>query len=141
MVTQKDLDDYKSLHEKIENRANEVLETYKKVRDEVFTEGFPAHDNGFSTECYSANHVSFSSLNEQEIVYTGEEFWNYGGHESHTLRFPASYLTEGNIENVLRTKFLGQKNEIERQKQLKTRLKEVEERAVLAKLQEKYKNE
>ncbi len=141
MITQEDLGDYKALHEKIENRANEILETYKKIRDEIFGESYPHYENGFSTEYYSANHVSFSSLDEQEIVYTGEEYWNYGGHESHTLRFPSWYLTCINFDEALRTKFRKEKGEIERQKELKVRLKEVEERAVLSKLQEKYKNE
>lgn len=138
MFTEKEFGDYKALYEKVVSRANEILEVYKKIRDEVFCDDCPQYLSGVSTEYYSANHVRFSSVEDQEIIYMGEEFWSRGGHESHVLTLPSRYLTSTDFGEELRDKFLKHKGELEQQNELKLRLKEAEERTLLSKLQEKY---
>ena len=141
MITEKELENYNNLWQKISNRATEILEIYRKVRDEVFGTAFSAYAyTGISTELRSADFVTFSGVDSQDIIYTGEEFWSYGGHESHTLALPLNYLTCENLDDVLRKEFSKEKEELERQEELKIKLKEMEERALFDKLAEKYGN-
>jgi hypothetical protein len=137
-ITQQDIDDFKKLEEKISERANEIIAIYKKVRDEVFGDSYPKYDNSRSTELRSLDFVSFSHLDTLEIVYSGDEFLNYGGHESHTVTLPIWCLTSSNVETTLKLMCEKQKSNHQEKKDAEARLSEDRERALLESLKSKY---
>lgn len=142
MLTQKDISNYNELNDRIYKRAEEVLSIYKKVRNEVFGDKFPKGDGIFPTESYSADYVGFKEIDGESIIFTGDEFWSYGGHQAHMLSLPLNYLTSTDevIEDTLKIKFFEIRDEERRKKELKAKLDEVKEKEMFKKLQEKYGN-
>ena len=137
-ITQQDIDDFKKLEEKISERANEIISIYKKVRDEVFGDNYPRYENYRSTELHSLDFVSFSHLDTLEIIYSGDEFWNYGGHEPHTVALPIWCLTSSDVETTIRMMCEKQKANYQEKKEIEARQLEEKEKALLEGLKSKY---
>lgn len=80
------------------------------------------------------------TLNDDVVEGTGEENWNYGGHEEYYKVFDAEYLTKTNEE--LQKIVLEWNEQKEREKKLKLEVekktREMEERKLLEELKAKY---
>lgn len=134
-LDQNTVDDYFSIYSKIESRAEFLLSEYKRIRDEVFGDAYPKRENGFSTNFRSAEYVYFSLIDDANINYSGDEYWSYGGHESHQLTLPIQYITSDSYVEDFRNEF----EEIKRKSELKIKLAEVEKKAKEKELYEQLK--
>jgi hypothetical protein len=122
-------DKYLELTELVEEEAQRILKTYYMIRYEILGERakFP--------------FLSFIGIEDGDMLFEGDEYWQYGGHEFHSKRLPAFYLTDPDWETIVRkeAEFTAnlKKQQAEKERQTETNT----ERALYEKLKEKYGNE
>ena len=77
VMTQKELDKYIKLQEKFQLRCEEVCGLLIPLND--------SYKCLYDFEIYS---------DPDEVFGEGDEYWEYGGHEHHSQKFPLSFLWE-----------------------------------------------
>ena len=121
-MTEEELKQYMDLNDKFINRCNEIAKIMNRCN-------------------YSYNYIDDWRLDGDDVYGTGDEYWNYGGHESHTVWFDVAWLTKTDEElNKIADEWLD-KQRREKEKKLKEdeAKKREQELAELKRLQEKYK--
>lgn len=88
------------------------------------------------------NKIDFADkfvLEDDTVVWEGDEYWNYGGHEYHSGNFPSEYLTmsDEELKKIVDKKI----EEYNKRQEEKKRLKREAERAARLKEYEKLKAE
>ena len=120
-MTKEELKQYIDLNNKFITRCGEIAQIMKKCN-------------------YSYNYIDNWSLDGDWVHGTGDEYWNYGGHESHTVFFDTVWLAMSDEElNKIADDWL-EKQRIEKAQKLKEEeaKKREQELAELKRLQEKY---
>ena len=121
-MTKEELNQFMDLNDKFVNRCKEVAQIMKRCN-------------------YSYNYIDDWSLDGNSVYGTGYEYWNYGGHEAHSVWFDVTWLTKTDEElNKIADECL---EEQRREKEQKLKEEEAKKReqelAELRRLQEKYK--
>ena len=115
-MTLQELEQYKKLNEQFRNDCDRVCLAFSRYNDEYkFLDTF--------------------SLENGEVFCSGDEYWNYGGHEHYTYSFNAKYLTysdeelETFVDELIdkREKEEQEEKEKEEQKQYENDLKQYNE--------------
>ena len=120
-MTKNELIAFKKMYANFENDCNRVCNILKRFdRDHAFLDTF--------------------KLSDDVVECTGDEYWNYGGHEEYYKVFDAEYLTMTNDElNKMVDEWIEQKEKAERIKQEHAKkVQEEKERKMLQELKEKY---
>lgn len=79
-MTQEELAQYVELCEKFENECNRVCDILKDSKKR----------NG---NCENISYAERFRMADDSVVWEGDEYWSYGGHEEHSGYFPADFLT------------------------------------------------
>jgi len=121
-MTEEELKQFMVLNNKFIKRCEEVAQIMKRCN-------------------YSYNYINDWSLDGDSVYGTGDEYWNYGGHESHSVWFDAKWLTKTDEElNKIADEWLEEQRKEKAQKLKEEEAKKREqELAELKRLQEKYK--
>ena len=72
-MTQNELDKYIELQEKFQNRCEAICKILKPLNNHY-------------------EYLSDFEIVEDEIHGTGDEYWGYGGHETHFSTFPLKFI-------------------------------------------------
>ena len=125
-MTQEELAQYVVLCEKFENECNRVCNILKDSKNR--------HGN-----CEDITYAERFHLSDDSVVWEGDEYWRYGGHEEHSGNFPTDFLTMSDDELL---KVVEKENEEWEARQEKKRREEREkERAKRLAEYEKLKEE
>lgn len=121
-MTKEELNQFIDLNDKFVNRCKEIAQIMKRCN-------------------YSYNYIDDWSLDGNSVCGTGDEYWSYGGHESHTVWFDTAWLTKTDEElNKIADEWLDkQRREKEQKLKEEEAKKREQELAELKRLQEKYK--
>lgn len=121
-MTEEELKQFMDLNDKFVNRCKEIAQIMKRCN-------------------YSYNYIDDWTLDGNSVCGTGDEYWNYGGHESHTVWFDIAWLTKTDEElNKIADDWLDeQRREKEQKLKEEEAKKQEQELAELKRLQEKYK--
>ena len=122
-MTEEEVKQYINLNNKFIDRCNEIAQIMKRWN-------------------YSYGFIDNWSLDGNDSVYgTGDEYWSYGGHESHYVSFDVDWLTKTDEElnEIADTYIEEEKQRQEQEKRAEEEKKRERELAELKRLQEKYK--
>lgn len=84
-MTQEELTQYAELCEKFKNECNRVCG--------IITNSKKRHG-----EYEDIRYAKKFRLSDGSVVWEGDEYWNYGGHEEHSGDFPSDFLTMSDEE-------------------------------------------
>ena len=131
------MESIKALYESyIERKEHPFIEAANSIKDrycEVVNEyTFTVDDKLAKT------YLDFSEVDDGEIIFRGDEYWRYGGHEHHSLGIPEIYFTDTenafeSLEAELKERF----TRLTKEKEDRNRKLELQE---LERLTKKYKN-
>jgi len=137
-MTNERLSQIEEAFQEIEEAAEALLTRYNAIIKEY---KFNEQGEGFGQNNAPNFHVDFSNYDGGILEYYRRETWSYGGEETYYFKLPASYLTNDNWEVELRAKCQAKLDATNLCKRLQAEEKERSERNLLAKLQEKYKEQ
>lgn len=128
MMTKERLVLYAELEQEIHEHAAPLLERYRELRTEVFG----------TCVGHAAHYVSFNHIEDGQLVYEGDDYWSYGGHEHYRLEFPLRALADPDYETSLRAELRTELEEDKSRACRQAKARELRERGVLQQLLKKY---
>lgn len=126
------------LQKEVAAQAKTMLEDFTRHAISILSDGAGKDDTLFKLKFSELAHVCYQYIEDESIVYTGEEFWSYGGHESHRFVLPLSYLFDENWLEIETAKFHKTKADHEAAKIAEQNRVKEREMKKLAELQAKY---
>lgn len=82
-MTQEELTQYVKLCEKFKNECKRVCDILGNSKER-------------QGDCADINYAQRFRLADDSVIWEGDEYWRYGGHEKHSGDFPAEFLTMPN---------------------------------------------
>lgn len=126
-MTPEEIEKYSELNDKFESDCERIAEILSDLKEPKQYDGYNIH--------YADNF----HLCGEDVYWSGDEYWNYGGHEHHSGDFPKKYLTM--TDNELKAIVEKENKKYDKKKEAEKKIKEDKERAERFKQYEKLKNE
>lgn len=122
-----DLEKFKELYDKFIEDCNRVANILSNSKERT------VHESG------NINYAETFTLDDGDVNWEGDEYWNYGGHEYHSGYFPAEFLTM--TDDELMSIVDKENKEYEEEQEAKKRRKEEREKAARLEQYKKLKEE